>query len=84
MLEKKIAEDPKDPRLHGPLGIAYAGLGRRDDAIREAALTIEIHGMHRGHSAGWRFRVAWAVLPRRRRSTWSSMSPRPIPPGGRN
>ena len=44
------------PRLRGPLGVAYAGLGRRDDAIREAALAIELHGKFRGQTAGWRFR----------------------------
>ena len=56
MLEKKIAEDPTDERLHGSLGIAYAGLGRREDAIREEALVLELHGDRRGMRAGWRFR----------------------------
>jgi tetratricopeptide (TPR) repeat protein len=41
-LEQKIAQDPGDHRFHGALGIAYAGLGRRDDAVREAELGCEL------------------------------------------
>jgi TolB-like protein/Flp pilus assembly protein TadD len=36
ILEEKTRLDPEDPRLHSSLGIAYAGLGRRTDAVREA------------------------------------------------
>jgi tetratricopeptide (TPR) repeat protein len=54
VLESKAAENPSDDRLHGPLGIAYAALGRRDDAVREAALVLE-HGGNRGFTAGDRF-----------------------------
>jgi TolB-like protein/DNA-binding SARP family transcriptional activator/Tfp pilus assembly protein PilF len=32
---RKIQERPEDPRLHSALGIAYAGLGRKQEAIRE-------------------------------------------------
>ncbi|MBZ5588436.1 MAG: protein kinase [Acidobacteriia bacterium] len=35
-LEQKIAHDPSDARFHSALGIAYAGLGRREEAVREA------------------------------------------------
>jgi TolB-like protein/Tfp pilus assembly protein PilF len=41
-LEKKIAHDPKDPGAHSSLGIAYAGLGRRSDALREAKLACDL------------------------------------------
>ena len=41
-LEHRIREAPDDVRLHGALGIAYAGLGRRDDAVREAKLGCEL------------------------------------------
>jgi serine/threonine protein kinase/tetratricopeptide (TPR) repeat protein len=34
-VEAMIAEEPNDPRFYGALGVAYAGLGRKDDAIRE-------------------------------------------------
>lgn len=35
ILEKKVAEIPDDPRYHSSLGIAYAGLGRKEEAIKE-------------------------------------------------
>lgn len=41
-LEKKIAQDPNDAELHGSLGIAYAGLGRHADAVREAKLGFDL------------------------------------------
>ena len=34
MLEQQIAEFPDDPRLHSRLGIAYAGMGMRSEALR--------------------------------------------------
>jgi non-specific serine/threonine protein kinase len=37
-LEKQVAKAPDYRRAHGSLGIAYAGLGRRADAAREAKL----------------------------------------------
>jgi TolB-like protein/Tfp pilus assembly protein PilF len=37
-LEQKIKHDPDDPRFHSALGIVYAGLGRRAEAVREAKL----------------------------------------------
>jgi Flp pilus assembly protein TadD len=41
-LEKKIAQDPNDAELHSSLGIAYAGLGRRAEAVREAKLARDL------------------------------------------
>jgi TolB-like protein/Tfp pilus assembly protein PilF len=35
-LEKKVIQKPDDHRHRGSLGIAYAGLGRREEAVREA------------------------------------------------
>lgn len=42
ILESKIQERPEDARLHSSLGIAYAGLGRKQDAIREGKLAVEL------------------------------------------
>jgi serine/threonine-protein kinase len=42
ILEKKIQERPEDSRFHSSLGIAYAGLGRKEDAIREGKLGTEL------------------------------------------
>ncbi len=41
-LEQKIKQDPGDSRLHSSLGIAYAGLGRRTEAVREAKLGCDL------------------------------------------
>jgi serine/threonine-protein kinase len=35
ILEKKVAEIPNDPRYHSSLGVAYAGLGKKEEAIKE-------------------------------------------------
>jgi serine/threonine-protein kinase len=42
ILEARIEQHPEDSRLHSSLGIAYAGLGRKDDAIREGKLAMEL------------------------------------------
>jgi serine/threonine protein kinase/tetratricopeptide (TPR) repeat protein len=42
ILEIKIKQRPEDARLHGSLGIAYAGLGRKQEAIREAEKAVEL------------------------------------------
>ena len=43
LLEKQVKEQPDNPRLHGSLGIAYAGLGRKEEAIREGKLAVELY-----------------------------------------
>jgi serine/threonine-protein kinase len=42
VVEEKLAENPDDPRYHGALGVVYAGLGRRDDAVRACRRAIEL------------------------------------------
>ena len=51
LLEDEIAKHPDDARLHSSLGIAYAALGRKGDAIREglratALLPLEKDAMY--------------------------------------
>jgi serine/threonine-protein kinase len=41
-LEPLMLEHPEDPRLHSALGIAYAGLGRKEEAIREGKLGVAL------------------------------------------
>jgi TolB-like protein/Flp pilus assembly protein TadD len=41
-LETRLRESSDDPRLHSSLGIAYAGLGRKDEAVREAKRGVEL------------------------------------------
>jgi len=40
IVEAKIRQEPDDARLHSALGIACAGLGRKQDAIREGKLAV--------------------------------------------
>ncbi len=40
--ETRIQQEPNDARFHSALGIAYAGLGRKQDAIREGRLAVKI------------------------------------------
>ncbi len=42
IVESKIEERPEDSRLHSALGIAYAGLGRKEDALREGKLAVDL------------------------------------------
>ena len=42
ILEAKIQQQPDDTRLHSTLGIAYAGLGRREEAIREGLTGVDL------------------------------------------
>jgi serine/threonine-protein kinase len=37
-----MVQHPEDSRLHSALGIAYAGLGRKDDAVREGKLGVAL------------------------------------------
>jgi len=43
LLEKRVREFPDNPEFHGNLGIAYAGLGRKKEAIREGKLAVEVY-----------------------------------------
>ncbi len=42
LLEAELAAHPDDPRLHSSLGIAYAALGRKSEAIREGLRAREL------------------------------------------
>ena len=42
MCLEALEEAPDDPRIHASLGRAYAALGRRDMAVREAEQVVEI------------------------------------------
>jgi non-specific serine/threonine protein kinase len=42
LLEPAVQSNPDDPRLHAALGIAYAALGRKEEAIREGLNATEL------------------------------------------
>ena len=42
MLRTEAEQRPSDDRVRASMGIAYAGLGRKEDAIREGELAVEL------------------------------------------
>jgi TolB-like protein/tRNA A-37 threonylcarbamoyl transferase component Bud32/Flp pilus assembly protein TadD len=42
LLEREVAANPTDARLRSSLGMAYAGLGRQDEAVREGRLGVQL------------------------------------------
>ena len=42
ILETEIKQNMDDPRYHSSLGVAYAGLGRKNDAVREGKKAVEL------------------------------------------
>jgi serine/threonine protein kinase/tetratricopeptide (TPR) repeat protein len=42
IVEKAVTQHPDDPRVFSALGLAYAGLGRKADAIREGKKGVEL------------------------------------------
>jgi len=42
VLEKRVQARPDDPTIHSSLSFAYAGLGRREDAIREGQRAVAL------------------------------------------
>ncbi len=42
ILEGQLQETPGDHRVHSSLGLAYAGLGQKEDAIGEGTLGVEL------------------------------------------
>jgi serine/threonine protein kinase/tetratricopeptide (TPR) repeat protein len=47
LLEKVLREQPDDPRVHSALGLAYASLGRKEEAIREGKKALELYPVTR-------------------------------------
>jgi Flp pilus assembly protein TadD len=54
MLEEAARKSPDDPRLRGALGIAYAGVGRNEEAVREAEYALELLAGNLDEGFGWR------------------------------
>jgi len=53
ILYKKVQADPDDPRLRTALGIAYAGLGRKQEAIQEGLKAVELMPISREAFKGY-------------------------------
>lgn len=55
ILEKEIKARPDDPRLHSSLGIVYAGLGRKEEAIREGKQAVKLYPVSKDALTGIAF-----------------------------
>ena len=55
LLEDSVAAHPRDARMHVALGLAYAGLQRRADAVREARTAAELVPLSTGVDASTAF-----------------------------
>jgi len=51
-IEMKLKERPEEPKYHAMLGIAFAFLGRKEDAIREGKRAVEIYPVSKDHVSG--------------------------------
>jgi len=52
VLEKVVNEHTEDPRFHASLGLAYAYLDRKEEAIQEGSLAEKIHPVSRDAAQG--------------------------------
>ncbi|MFQ5629866.1 MAG: tetratricopeptide repeat protein [bacterium] len=52
LLEREVAQHPNDSRLRNSLGLVYAGLGRKQDAMREGRLAIELRPVSEDYMHG--------------------------------
>jgi TolB-like protein/Tfp pilus assembly protein PilF/predicted Ser/Thr protein kinase len=51
-LERTIAEHPSDPRYHAALGLTYAYLGQKDEAIRAGERAVDIYPVSKDAALG--------------------------------
>ena len=64
ILEDDVSARPEDARLHTSLGIAYAGLGRSEDAVRRGRRGVELMPISRDTFVGtWQLQdLAWIYV----------------------
>ena len=51
-LEKAVGENPGDPRFHAALGLAYAYLGRKAEAVQEGNHAVKLHPVSKDAAFG--------------------------------
>jgi TolB-like protein/Flp pilus assembly protein TadD/tRNA A-37 threonylcarbamoyl transferase component Bud32 len=62
ILEREVPARPGDFRVHSALGIAFAGLGRKDDAIREGRRATELYPVSKDAYGGARQLMHLALI----------------------
>jgi serine/threonine protein kinase/tetratricopeptide (TPR) repeat protein len=61
-LERSVNKNPVDPRYHSSLGLAYAYLGRKDEAIREGNQAVNLYPVSKDALNGPSFVVNLAQI----------------------
>ena len=66
LLEAEVERQPGDVRIHRSLGVVYAGLGRRDDAVREGRLGAELRMVDwetkHENAAAWNLAIIFVMI----------------------
>jgi TolB-like protein len=63
MLEKLIIESPENAFHHASLGLAYAGLGEKEEAIQCGKKAVELHPIHSDpYSSGEEILLEYAII----------------------
>ena len=62
ILEREIISRPKDASVHSALGFAYAGLNRKEDAVREGLLAVRLHPVSKDALGGPKFTLHLATI----------------------
>ena len=61
-LEKTVADSPQDAVRHAQLGLLYAFMGRKDDALREAQRAVELQPISRDIVVGAQVQAFQALV----------------------
>jgi tetratricopeptide (TPR) repeat protein len=62
LLEEELKAQPDNPRIHRSLGIVYAGLGNKSDAIREGKLSTNLYPVSKDALAGPEYVASLALI----------------------
>ncbi|MEY2530215.1 MAG: eukaryotic-like serine/threonine-protein kinase [Verrucomicrobiota bacterium] len=62
MLEKTVADSPQDATRHAQLGLLYAFMGRKEDALREGRRAVELRPLARDVIEGGAVRAFQALI----------------------
>jgi len=52
VLEKAVSDHAEDPRYHASLGLVYAYLGRKDEAVQEGRRAVDLHPVAKDAAQG--------------------------------
>ncbi len=62
VMERIAQREPEDPRVRSVLGMTYAGLGRKEEAIREGLLAVRLTPCEEDAIRGWALKEQLAAI----------------------